>query len=154
SAPKPVTEGVLEALHGLVREIGHAGCGPVLLVAHSTTHAVNALLEGDTAVVGVLGMGHPPDLKRADKRTRVGEIKRAPGRTLSTKHAFVGGDVIGDDEIASALRSLVSQGAEAVCVSEAYGVDDPSGERRALEIAESLDIAACAGHELSGLYGL
>lgn len=149
-----VTDGVVRALYGAADQVAHMGCGPVVLVAHSTTQAVNALLQGDTAAVGVLGLGRPPDVRRARRRTRVGEIQLAPGRTLQTHHAFVGGSAIGRDQLREALGSLVRSGAEAICVSEAYGVDDPSLERTALDIAADLEVPACAGHELSGLYGL
>lgn len=149
-----VTEGVVQALYGVANEVAHTGCGPVLLVAHSTTQAVNALLQGDTATVGVLGIGRPPDVRRARKRTRVGTINLAPGRTLATHHAFVGGSTIEPSEVRSAIESLRSQGAEALAISEAYGVDDPGAERLGLDIAAELGIPACAGHELSGLYGL
>jgi N-methylhydantoinase A/oxoprolinase/acetone carboxylase beta subunit len=154
SGPEGVTEGVVQALYGVSSEVVHTGCGPVVLVAHSTTQAVNALLQGDTATVGVLGLGRPPDVRRARKRTRVGAIDLAPGRTLSTHHAFVGGSTISEQDVRDAVRSLVDQGAEALAVSESYSVDDPSGEVMALDIAAEMGLPACAGHELSGLYGL
>ncbi len=154
SGDEGVTEGVVRALYGVANEVAHTGCGPVLLVAHSTTQAVNALLQGDTAAVGVLGIGRPPDVRRARKRTRVGTINLAPGRTLRTHHAFVGGNAIEPDEVRGAIASLREQGAEALAVSEAYSVDDPGAERMALDIASEIGIPACAGHELSGLYGL
>jgi N-methylhydantoinase A/oxoprolinase/acetone carboxylase beta subunit len=149
-----VTEGVVQALYGVTNEVVHTGCGPVLLVAHSTTQAVNALLQGDTATVGVLGLGRPPDVRRARKRTRVGAIDLAPGRTLRTHHAFVGGNTIDADDVRTAIEHLRDEGAEALAVSEAYSVDDPAAERMALDIASDLGLPACAGHELSGLYGL
>jgi N-methylhydantoinase A len=149
-----VTEGVVQALYGVANEVVHTGCGPVLLVAHSTTQAVNALLQGDTAAVGVLGLGRPPDLRRARKRTRVGAIDLAPGRTLRTHHAFVGGATLESDEVRAAIAGLKERGAEALAVSEAYSVDDPAAERMALDIAAEMELPACAGHELSGLYGL
>ncbi|HYH28509.1 MAG TPA: glutamate mutase L, partial [Actinomycetota bacterium] len=37
-----VAEGVARALHEVVHEVEHTGAGPVDLVAHSTTQAVNA----------------------------------------------------------------------------------------------------------------
>ena len=154
SGDEGVTEGVVRALYGVANEVVHTGCGPVLLVAHSTTQAVNALLQGDTAAVGVLGLGRPPDVRRARKRTRVGTIDLAPGRTLRTHHAFVGGNTIDADDVRAAITSLRNEGAEALAISEAYGVDDPAAERMALDIASELEIPACAGHELSGLYGL
>ena len=55
------------------------GLGPIELVTHSTTQAVNALLEGDTARVGVLGIGRRPDLRRSRKRTAWGRSGWPPG---------------------------------------------------------------------------
>lgn len=155
SAPVGVADGVAGALGEVFQEVRRLEVGPVLLVAHSTTQAVNALLEGDTAVVGVLGIGRRPDLKRARRRTRVGAIRVAPGRELRTVHAFL--DATGSldrADVARAIRWLGEQGAEVLCVSEAFGVEDPSAERQAVEAAADLGIPACAGHELSGLYGL
>jgi N-methylhydantoinase A len=149
------SEGVVVAVDRTAAEVRRAGLGPVLVVAHSSTQAVNALLEGDTATVGVLGIGRRPDLRRARRRTRVGKVRLAPGRSLATCHTFVDATPgPSHAEMASAVRGLVDRGAEALCVSEAFGVDDPTGERLALEAAAELGVPACAGHELSGLYGL
>ena len=60
-----------------------------MLVAFSTTQAMNALLEGDVGRVGVLGIGAAPDLRAARKRTQVGSVALAPGQALETEHAFV-----------------------------------------------------------------
>lgn len=150
-----VTEGVVRAVGQVAAQVASDGLGPVQLVAHSTTQAVNALLEGDTATVGVLGIGRRPDLRKARRRTEVGAIELSPGRKLKTLHGFV--DATGGlsrAAVASALLALRERGAEVVCVSEAFGVDDLHGERLALEVASELGIPACAGHELSGLYGL
>lgn len=155
ASPLGVAAGVVEALGGVFEEVRGGSLGPVLLVAHSTTQAVNALLEGDTAVVGVLGIGRRPDHRRARRRTRVGGIRVAPGRTLRTVHAFL--DASGGLErsaVEQAVRELLEAGAEALAVSAAFGVEDPSPERLALKVAADLGVPACAGHELSGLYGL
>jgi N-methylhydantoinase A/oxoprolinase/acetone carboxylase beta subunit len=154
-AARGVAEGVREAIEHVAADVRAGGFGPIQLVSHSTTQAVNALLEGDTARVGVLGIGHRPHLRRARKRTRVGRIQLAPGRELETLHEFVDAAEGADSAtLGAALGRLLEQGAEAVCVSEAFGVEDASLEDRALEIAADMGLPACAGHELTGLYGL
>lgn len=153
--PHGLAGGVVRAVGGVLREVSRLGAGPVLVVAHSTTQAVNALLEGDTAVVGILGIGRHPDQRRTRRRTRVGDIRVAPGRRLRTVHAFIdAGRGLSRPAVERAVGALVDRGAEALAVSEAFGVEDPSGERLALKVAADLGIPACAGHELSGLYGL
>ena len=155
AAAGSVASGVADALASVATEVDKARLGPITLVAHSTTHAVNALLEGDCAVVGILGMGRRPDLRRARKRTQVGDIHLAPGRRLRTVHRFL--DVtagLSDDQLEAAIDELVVAGAEAVCASASFGVDDGGLERAALRAARSRGLLACGGHELSGLYGL
>jgi N-methylhydantoinase A len=150
-----VAQGVIEALASVTRQVEADGLGPILLVSHSTTQAVNALLEGDTAIVGVLGIGRRPDLKRARSRTAVGEVRLAPDRRLVARHSFIDAtNGLDEREIKSTLHELIEDGAEVLCVSEAFGVEDARGEWLALKVAEELGVPACAGNELTGLYGL
>src|SRR5919198_3263934 len=63
-------DGVSAGVVQVVREIAdHVGPEAVEMVTHSTTQAVNALLEGDVAPVGVIGMGRQPDVRKARRRT-------------------------------------------------------------------------------------
>jgi N-methylhydantoinase A/oxoprolinase/acetone carboxylase beta subunit len=150
-----LAQGVVEALASTAQQVEAGGLGPIQLVSHSTTQAVNALLEGDTAIVGILGIGRKPDLKKARSRTAVGEIRLAPGRRLVTRHSFIDAtDGLSEERVRTVLHELVEDGAEVVCVSEAFGVEDARGEWLALEVAEDLGVPACAGNELTGLYGL
>lgn len=154
-APAGVAEGVVKVVAATSEQVAGEGLGPIELVTHSTTQAVNALLEGDTAIVGILGIGRRPDLKKARARTAVGEIRLAPGRRLVTRHAFVDAtDGLDEDRIVAAIHDLVEEGAEVLCVSEAFGVEDARGEWLALQAAQKLGVPACAGNELTGLYGL
>ena len=132
-----------------------AGVGRIDLITYSTTQAVNALLEGDVAVVGVLGLGRQPDLRKAAKRTRLDKVELAPGRRLPTVPEFV--DVTGGlDEavVGAALDRLVAAGATTICVAEAFAPDGGGDERRAVELALERGLPACGSAEMTGLYGL
>ncbi|MEA2361390.1 MAG: N-methylhydantoinase [Thermoleophilaceae bacterium] len=149
-----VTEGLTEALRRLFADLGERR-GSVELVAFSTTQAMNALLEGDVARVGVIGIGAAPDLRLARKRTRVGDVKLAPKRALYTEHAFLDA-THGLDAVAieAALDRLEAAGCAAVAVSGAFAVDAPEHERLVSERASARGLPVCAGHELTGTYGL
>src|SRR5919199_4752541 len=67
--PGGVSAGVVATVADLA---GHLGAESIELVTHSTTQAVNALLEGDVSVVGVIGLGRAPYLRKARKRTALG----------------------------------------------------------------------------------
>lgn len=155
AGPGGVADGVVQALGEVAAEVRARDLGPIQLVAHSTTQAVNALLEGDTSIVGVLGIGRRPDLKRARRRTAIGEVRLAPGHSLATRHAFIDAtDGIDRRSVERAIQELLDNGAEVLCVSEAFGVEDAGGERLAVEVAREMGLPAGAGHELTGLYGL
>ena len=150
-----VAQGVVEALASTARQVEAENLGPIQLVSHSTTQAVNALLEGDTALVGIVGIGRRPDLKKARTRTAVGEVRLAPGRRLATRHSFLDAtDGLDEERVKQVLHELVEDGAESICVSEAFGVEDARGEWLTLKVAEELGVPSCGGHELTGLYGL
>jgi N-methylhydantoinase A/oxoprolinase/acetone carboxylase beta subunit len=154
AAAAGVTEGVVAALEGLLAQLG-PGADEVALVAFSTTQAMNALLEGDVCDVGVIGLGRAPDLRPARKRTRVGDIALAPGRALRTHHRFIDTTSgLDEAEVDAALAELAELGCRSIAVSGAFAVDAPVEERAVVARAARLGLPACAGHELSGAYGL
>lgn len=116
---------------------------------------MNALLEGDTAVVGIVGMGRGRDVAYAQRRTQVGGIPLAPGKSLRTRHVFLDSTAgLTPDAATRAVDTLITRGAQAIVASEAFGVDDPTHELRILEVAVERGLPAVAGHQLSGVYGL
>ena len=147
-----VAQGVADALRSLLKRVDGDS---IELVAFSTTQAMNALLEGDVGRVGVVGLGQEPNLRPARKRTRVGAIGLAPDRKLETSHTFLDatGGVDGDT-LDHALLAFAREGCRAVAVSAAFAVDDPDTEQFVSERAAAHGLPACAGHELSGAYGL
>lgn len=152
-APEGVARGLVEAFSALLQRTG-IDVGSIELVVLSTTQAVNALLEGDVAPVGVVGIGQQAHRREAFRRTRIDAVQLTPERRLLVFHAFLEAEELSEERIADALQSLIARGARAIAVSAAYGVEDPEPERRVLDVATTLGLPATAGHEMSGLYGL
>lgn len=152
--PEGVARGIIDALRILLKE---ARITPerVAFIAHSTTQATNALLEGDVAPVGVLGMGAAPNAWIAKFATNLGQIELAPEKFLVTYHEFL--DIStkpSDGIIRDALEKLVLKGAKAIAISQAFAVDEPEEEQRALKLAREMNLLATSGSEVSQLYGL
>jgi N-methylhydantoinase A/oxoprolinase/acetone carboxylase beta subunit len=151
SSSEGVSTGIVQALKSLMERYQIRN-GEVELISHSTTQAVNALLEGDTAKVGIIGMGVGLEKSNVIKRTNVKDVRLAPNKYLRTCYRFLDTSKYLDDrDVEQAIGELKEEGAEVIVVSEAYGVDDPSNEKFVMEKA---DIPATAGHELTGIYGL
>jgi N-methylhydantoinase A/oxoprolinase/acetone carboxylase beta subunit len=147
-----VAAGVITTVTDVAREIG---AERIDLVTHSTTQAVNAMLEGDVGAVGVIGLGRRPELKRARRRTQLEGVELSPGRRLRTLPEFL--DVSGglDESAASAaIERARRAGATAVSVAEAFAPDDSTYEQRVATLAAEVGLPSCASSDLTGLYGL
>lgn len=148
-----VSEGIVDALGRVMRGAG-IRAGDIDLVSHSTTQAINALLESDAHGVGIIAMGVGPERGDVVRRTRLdgrgGSALAAPAghRFLDTSH------LITAEEVREAVEALRSEGAEAVVAAEAFGVDDPSNERFVADEASRAGMPATSSHEISGAYGL
>lgn len=150
--PDGVAAGVVEAIAGVAGEVGPAN---VSLVTHSTTQAVNALLEGDVGTVGVVALGRRAELRKVARRTRLDDVRLAPGHTLSTVQEVL--DVTGGldtAEAAEAVNRVKDRGAVAVCVAEAFSPDDDRRERAVADLAAAAGLPVCTSSELTGVYGL
>ena len=66
----------------------------VVFLAHSTTQATNALLEGDVAPVGIVAIASGPAAALAAKQSRIDGIELAPGRMLHPGHRFITGEAL------------------------------------------------------------
>jgi N-methylhydantoinase A/oxoprolinase/acetone carboxylase beta subunit len=152
-AAEGVALGVTQALRALL-DVG-VRADEVHFIAHSTTQATNALLEGDVSPVGVLGMARRgADGLKARKDTEIGRLEVAPGRFLETYHTFLDSSAVSTESVRLAVQELQRQGAQVIVAAEAFGVDDPSNELLVLRTCAAMGVAATAGHEVSGLYGL
>ncbi|HKG71742.1 MAG TPA: hydantoinase/oxoprolinase family protein [Nitrososphaeraceae archaeon] len=151
SSREGVATGIVVALTELMQK-HNIQRTDIELISHSTTQAVNALLEGDTAKVGIIGMGVGLEKSNIIRRTNIKDIELAPNKYLRTCYRFLDtSKYLQDQEVVSAISELKGEGAEVLIISEAFGVDDPSNEEFVMRRS---DIPATAGHELTGIYGL
>jgi N-methylhydantoinase A len=155
TAREGVARGIIDSLQVLLEKT-NLDPGDVTFIAHSTTQATNALLEGDVAPVGVLAMAKGASACLARLHADVGSIELAKGRFLKTYFEFIDTGAAAPDckRVEEALQKLVAAGARAIVVSEAFSVDDQSNEEAALSVARELGFVACSGSEVSKLYGL
>ncbi|MFD1441357.1 hydantoinase/oxoprolinase family protein [Lacticaseibacillus hegangensis] len=152
-AARGVAEGIIIAIN---KVLDASGVDPadVVFIAHGTTQATNALLEGDVASVGIIGMGKGFEGKRANGETQVGDIELAPGKFLHTSQVFLDSTKLDADQISHAVEDLKAKGAEVIVASEAYSVDNPQNEKEVLRVANEHGMLATGGYEISQLYGL
>lgn len=153
-AEEGVARGIVEAVQRALADL-HIEPHEVTFIAHSTTQATNALLEGDVARVGILGMGFGLEAAKARRDTRIKSLELAPGRFLRTCHRFHdSGKSFTSDAVLVKLRELQAEGATVIVAAEAFSVDNPAHERAVLELAAQHRLMATASHEVSQLYGL
>lgn len=154
SAKKGVSEGILAALKNVIGE-SKIDISEIELISHSTTQAINALLESDTAKVGIIAMGVGPEKKDVVSRTDLHDHGINPGQDIRTCHTFLDtSHLITETEVRSAIRNLREMGAQVIVATESFGVDDPSNEEFVMENAAELGMLSTASHEISGTYGL
>lgn len=152
-AKEGVAKGIVEALH-LLLQSAEIVPSAVSFIAHSTTQATNALLEGDLAHVGIIGMGSGVNAILADSSTKLGRIPVASGCFLETTQRFLNSQTVTEELVRKTIVELRDLGCTAIAASEAFAPDQPGNEQLVLKVAQELGILATAGSEVSQLYGL
>lgn len=150
-----VAAGVVAAFQNCLRENDIAP-EDVIFVAHSTTQATNALIEGDVATVGVVGMG-PKGMEGVLSRaqTKLKDIDLGSGRKIVIKNRYIKDDEVDEDTVRKAVEELKAEGAQVMVASDAYGVDDIAGEQFVYEIAhDEMGFETTLASDITKLYGL
>lgn len=153
SATEGVALGIINAIERVLSEL-EISPDAVIFIAHSTTQATNALLEGDVAQVGVIGLGSGLEGLKAKIDTKIPPIELAPNRFLKAQHEFVSSKNFDETTIEQIIENFRNNGAEVVAVSEAFGVDRVETEEKIASLARKKGMLATSGHEVSTLYGL
>lgn len=136
-----VAAGIVESLFKLLKE-SNISPSDVSFIAHSTTQATNALLEGDVDKVGIIGMGSGLEAVRAKGETK---IENCSHRFYDTSNG------IDEIEIEKLINELIEDGSKAIVAAEAFSVDNPENEQKVTALST---VPACGTNEISGLYGL
>jgi N-methylhydantoinase A/oxoprolinase/acetone carboxylase beta subunit len=144
--PDGVAAGIVEGLERLLRE--HAiDPQTIAFIAHSTTQATNALLEGDLARVGIVRIGG------AFARWSMRFAPISLGSAGAFRPRFYNlASGLADSTVL--LRRIAADGIEALAASAAFAVDRPEAESRVVAAARAAGIAATSGGEVSTMYGL
>ena len=150
-----VAQGVIESMMKLLEE-GNIDPEEIMLIAHSTTQATNALLEGDVSPVGIVGMGQPGvEGRLAQANSRIGNLELAPGKYLKTYYRFLPlDDSFTIENVRNAIEELKKEGAEVIVAASAFSVDDSRAEELVMEEARKMGLPSTATCHISQLYGL
>ena len=154
-AKEGVADGIIKILQDIMKKNDIAP-EEVIFIAHGTTQATNALLEGDVAKVGILAMGQGIESARVESDSNVGNIPLAEGKELQTVHTYLKTENAAADETAvrTKIQELRDKGAQIIVATESFSVDDPTNELFVMDMARQAGIYATGGHEVSQLYGL
>lgn len=155
SAESSVSEGIVKVFQDIMEQT-QAAPEEICFVAHSTTQATNALLEGDVAQVGIVGMGRGLEKLKAKSDTQIKSIELSPGKWLRTDHRYLNSDEksFQREQVDQAVKELRDAGCQVIVASEAFSVDDPAHELEVLQSAAEHGLPGTASHEISQLYGL
>ena len=150
-----VAAGVVAAFQNCMNENGIAP-EDVIFVAHSTTQATNALIEGDVATVGVIGMGPKgPEGFLSKHQTNLKDIDLGAGRSIRIKNRYIKDEEVDDSTVRKAVEDLKTEGAQVLVASDAYGVDDIAAEQFVFEIShDEMGMETTLASDITKLYGL
>jgi len=127
----------------------------VVFIAHGTTQATNALLEGDVARVGIVTLGSGLEGQKSKSDTKMGTISLTDTKVLPTANRYVDTKSVSlESEIRAALLEMKSEGCEAIVAAEAFSVDDPARENQVVALGKEENIPCTATSDISKLYGL
>ena len=154
SAEDGVAEGIIQVLK-LVMEKNKVAPEDVVFIAHGTTQATNALLEGDVVKVGILTVGKGIEGLKSKSDTKIGSIPLTNTKNLLTDNEYVdASEVDFEGRVTEAVRRLAAGGSKAIVAAEAFSVDDPKNENAVTDICLAENLPGTATNLITKLYGL
>ncbi len=151
-----VAAGVVQSFRNCMAENGIAP-EDVVFVAHSTTQATNAFVEGDVASVGIVGVaGGGLEGFLAKRQLAIKDIilDEQVGRKIPVNSTFIKKKQLTDATIDAALEELTSAGSQVIVASMAFGVDSMEEEQRIQTRVFERGIPVTMASDITKLYGL
>jgi N-methylhydantoinase A/oxoprolinase/acetone carboxylase beta subunit len=152
--PRGVAAGVVICFQNCLREHGIKP-EDVVFVAHSTTQATNALVEGDVAQVGIIGMSKGGlEGFLAKRQTKIQNINLGNGKEIMIYNSFININKMTEASLLQIIDELKKQGAQVIVPSMAFGVDNDKPEKSVYAEAEKKNIPTTMASDITKLYGL
>ncbi|GLC78801.1 hydantoinase [Lacrimispora brassicae] len=152
--PRGVAAGVVKSFQNCLHE-NQISPEDVVFVAHSTTQATNALIEGDVAAVGVIGMAKGGlEGILAKKQTRLGDIDLGNQKKIKIINDFLNIKKLDKSIVEKTIGEMQKAGAEVFVSSMAFGVDDGGPEQEVYEAARERGVPTTMASDITKLYGL
>ena len=152
--PRGVAAGVVRSFENCLQENGISP-DDVVFVAHSTTQATNALIEGDVATVGVIGMAKGGlEGFLAKKQTRLDDIDLGNQKKIKIVNDFINVKKMDKALVEETIHNMQQAGAQVLVSSMAFGVDDGGPEAEVYEAASAKGIPTTMASDITKLYGL
>ncbi len=151
-----VAAGVVKSFQNCMRE-HNISPEDVVFVAHSTTQATNAFIEGDVANVGVVGVaGGGLEGLLAKRQLALKDIilDEKVGRMIKVFNTFIKKKMLTEDVINQNIDDLLKQGAQVIVASMAFGVDSMDEEMMIHDCAEKKNVPVSMASDITKLYGL
>ncbi|MDX9801750.1 MAG: hydantoinase/oxoprolinase family protein, partial [Spirochaetia bacterium] len=151
SSPFGVAEGISNALESLLQTY-QIPSGAISFIAHGTTQATNALLEGDVAPVAIIATGDGAFSYKVRKETQFSSFPLADKKELKSSSYFLSS--FNKEEVDKIIDNIIEKKIVTVVSATAYSVDTPFIEKAIKKMVSKKGLACTATHEMSGLYGL
>lgn len=151
-----VAAGVVQSFRNCMAENGIRP-EDVVFVAHSTTQATNAFIEGDVANVGVFGVaGGWFESLLAKRQLALQDIVLDPKtqKVIKIFNAFARRKDLTPELVNSTVDELIAKGAQVIVASMAFGVDSMDEEQMIHDSAASKNVPATMASDITKLYGL
>lgn len=151
-----VAAGVVQSFRECMEE-SNISPEDVVFVAHSTTQATNAFVEGDVANVGVIGVaGGGLEGFLAKRQLRLNDIilDEKVGRKIKVDNIFIKTKELSKDTVNQGIDSLQAAGAKVIVASKAFGVDSMKEEEMIHDCVKAKNLPVTMASDITKLYGL